>query len=160
MRGPDGAGPERAGTALRSCLAVGADRAIHLKADALERTDALGTARALAALLKTVPYDLVLFGRYAVGTDQNAVGVMVNTPATESMERPKLFAVSGMRENGRGEEGRWSTILSIVPIAFRSRSPARFRMCHRSSSDRQVTRTSDLRFHIPGASQVSEDGFC
>jgi len=71
------AGPERAATALRSCLAVGADRAIHLKADGLDRADALGTARALAALLKTVPHDLVLFGRYAVGTDQNAVGVMV-----------------------------------------------------------------------------------
>ena len=39
------AGPERAATALRSCLAVGADRAIHLKADGLDRTDALGTAR-------------------------------------------------------------------------------------------------------------------
>ena len=83
------AGPERAATALRSCLAVGADRAIHLKADALDRTDALGTARALAALLKTVPHDLVLFGRYAVGSDQNAVGVMV----AEMLGLPHVSAV-------------------------------------------------------------------
>jgi len=83
------AGPERAATALRSCLAVGADRAIHLKADAIDRTDALGTARALAALLKTVPHDLVIFGRYAVGSDQNAVGVMV----AEMLGLPHVSAV-------------------------------------------------------------------
>ena len=71
------AGPERVSTALRTCLAMGADRAIHLKEDALERTDALGVARALAALLETVPHDLIFFGKYAVGTDQGAVGAMV-----------------------------------------------------------------------------------
>lgn len=71
------AGPERAQTALRSCLALGADRAIHLKDDVLEKTDALGVARALAGLLKDLPRDLILFGKYAVGTDQGAVGPMV-----------------------------------------------------------------------------------
>ena len=71
------AGPERASSALRTCLAMGADRAIHIKDDAFERSDALAAAKALAALLKTVPHDLVLFGKYAVGTDQAAVGPMV-----------------------------------------------------------------------------------
>ena len=71
------AGPERAAGALRSCLALGADRAIHLKDDALEKTDPLGLSRALAALVRSIPHDLLLFGKYAVGTDQGAVGPMV-----------------------------------------------------------------------------------
>jgi len=71
------AGPERTSGALRTCLALGADRAIHLKDDLLESADPLFVARALAAVLKTVPCDLVLFGKYAVGTDHAAVGPMV-----------------------------------------------------------------------------------
>lgn len=71
------AGPERASTALRSALALGADRAVHLVEPALERSDSLGIARALAAVLKTIPSDLVFFGKYAVGTDCGAVGSMV-----------------------------------------------------------------------------------
>jgi len=71
------AGSDRARTALRTCLALGADRAIHLRDGALDRSDALGVARALASLVRTLPHDLVLFGKYGVGTDQNAVGVMV-----------------------------------------------------------------------------------
>ena len=83
------AGPERASTALRSCLALGADRAIHVVAPALERTDSLGIAKVLAALLKTVPSDLVLFGKYAVGTDCGAVGAMV----AEMLGRPHVSGI-------------------------------------------------------------------
>jgi electron transfer flavoprotein beta subunit len=83
------AGSDRVGTALRTCLALGADRAIHLKDGALDTTDALGTARALAALVRTLPHDLVLFGKYAVGTDQSAVGVMV----AEMLGLPHVSAI-------------------------------------------------------------------
>jgi len=71
------AGPERASGALRSCLALGADRAIHLVDATLDRTDSLGIARALTAVVKTLPCDLLLFGKYAVGTDRGSVGPMV-----------------------------------------------------------------------------------
>lgn len=71
------AGPERASGALRSCLALGADKAVHIKESALESGDPLTTARALAAYLRSVPADIILFGKYAVGTDQGAVGAMV-----------------------------------------------------------------------------------
>src|SRR5437667_8993698 len=45
-------GPERAKEALRSCLAMGADRAIHVNDPALATADTLATARALAAVIK------------------------------------------------------------------------------------------------------------
>src|SRR5437867_591487 len=55
------AGPERVSAALRSCLALGADRAVALADASLERSDSLGIAKALAALVRTLPHDLVLF---------------------------------------------------------------------------------------------------
>src|SRR6266853_147986 len=44
-------GPERGKEALRSCLAMGADRAVHLKDAVWDAADTLMTARALAELL-------------------------------------------------------------------------------------------------------------
>jgi len=70
-------GPERAATALRTCLAMGADRALHLDDPAFEGSDALGLARILAAAVKEIGADLVLTGQYAVGTDNRQTGVML-----------------------------------------------------------------------------------
>ena len=72
-----GAGPERVGQALRTCLAMGADRAVHIKDDAIERADSLTIARALATAIKAVPFDLILMGKYGVGTDNGQVGPML-----------------------------------------------------------------------------------
>ena len=83
------AGPERVSGALRNCLAVGADRAIHLKDDSLDRTDSLGVARALAAVVRSLPHDLVLFGKYAVGSDASTVGPMV----AEMLNLPHVSSV-------------------------------------------------------------------
>src|SRR5881394_3981329 len=45
-------GPERAKEALRSCLAMGADRAVHVNDPALEGADTLTAATVLAAVVK------------------------------------------------------------------------------------------------------------
>jgi electron transfer flavoprotein beta subunit len=71
------AGPERASTALRSCLALGVDRAVHLVEPSLDRSDALAAAKCLASVIRTLPHDLVLLGKYAVGTDRASVGPML-----------------------------------------------------------------------------------
>ncbi len=70
-------GPARASQALRTCLAVGADRAIHVKEDGADRLDPLTSARILAAVMKELGPDLILTGKYAVGTDNQATGVML-----------------------------------------------------------------------------------
>src|SRR5262245_57491287 len=67
-----GLGPDRVQAALRNGLAMGADSALHLKDAAFELTDTLGTARALAAAIKTLaPFDLVLLGQQGVGGDNS-----------------------------------------------------------------------------------------
>src|SRR5215472_12424805 len=45
-------GPERAATALRTCLATGADRAVHIKDDALQGAPPLAVARVIAAAIR------------------------------------------------------------------------------------------------------------
>jgi electron transfer flavoprotein beta subunit len=56
------AGPARVAQVIREALARGADRALHVEAEALGSSDAFGVADALAAALKDEPVDLVLTG--------------------------------------------------------------------------------------------------
>jgi electron transfer flavoprotein beta subunit len=70
-------GPDRVKEALRSCLAMGADRAIHLLDPAWQAADSLMTARALAAVIKQEAPGLALFGRQAIDDDMGSVGAQV-----------------------------------------------------------------------------------
>jgi electron transfer flavoprotein beta subunit len=69
-------GPERAGQALRECLARGATKAMHIKAENAGDADSLGVAKVLAAAIRSIPHDLVFFGKQGVGTDNALVGPM------------------------------------------------------------------------------------
>jgi electron transfer flavoprotein beta subunit len=70
------AGPERTKTGLRECLARGADDAIWIDTGSVKYLDALGTAKALAAVAKDGGYDFVWFGQKGVGYDESLVGPM------------------------------------------------------------------------------------
>jgi electron transfer flavoprotein beta subunit len=70
-------GPDRAKEALRSCLAMGADRAIHVNDPAFNDADTLTTAQALAAVITQEQPDLVLVGRQAIDDDMGAVGAQL-----------------------------------------------------------------------------------
>ena len=70
-------GPDRVKEALRSCLAMGCDRAIHLNDPAWAEADTLMTARALAAVIKQESPALVLCGRQAIDDDMGATGAQV-----------------------------------------------------------------------------------
>jgi electron transfer flavoprotein beta subunit len=69
-------GPERAKTGLRECLARGADDAIWVDSTGIPCLDALGTAKALAAVAKGGSYDFFWFGQKGVGYDESLVGPM------------------------------------------------------------------------------------
>jgi electron transfer flavoprotein beta subunit len=71
------AGPERAKEALRSCLAMGADRAIHVNDPGLEGADTLTGARVLAAVIAQEQPAVVLTGRQAIDDDMGAVGAQI-----------------------------------------------------------------------------------
>jgi electron transfer flavoprotein alpha/beta subunit len=63
-------GPPQAGDALRTCLALGADRCIHLSDRVFAVADTLGTSRTLAlAIQKEGGVDLVLCGRKTLDSE-------------------------------------------------------------------------------------------
>lgn len=76
-------GPDRVSQALRTALGMGADRAVHVKDEALAGSDALGIARVLAAVVKAESPELVLTG--LMSDDGNASAVP-----------PMLAALSGV----------------------------------------------------------------
>ena len=86
-----GFGPDRVQTALRECLARGATKALHIKGEVVE-ADSLGIAKVLAAAIKTLPHDLILFGKQGVGTDNSLVGPMV----AELLGYPQINVVTHM----------------------------------------------------------------
>jgi electron transfer flavoprotein beta subunit len=71
-------GPDRATDAIRKALSMGADKAVHLSDAALAGTDAVGTAKALAAVIgSSGGYDLVLAGNEASDGRSGATPAMV-----------------------------------------------------------------------------------
>lgn len=71
-------GPADATKEIRHCLAMGADRAVLVKDDLINR-DAFSTAAGLAAALKDIDHDVIFFGRQAVDHDNSQVGLIVAT---------------------------------------------------------------------------------
>jgi electron transfer flavoprotein beta subunit len=82
-------GPERAQQALREALARGATKALHVKGESSD-ADALGIAKVLAAAIKSVPHEIVFFGKQGVGTDNGLVGPMV----AELLDYPQVNVVT------------------------------------------------------------------
>jgi electron transfer flavoprotein alpha/beta subunit len=62
-------GPPQAEEALRECLALGADRAVHLSDRAFAVADTLGTSRTLAMAIAKEGADLVLCGRKTLDSE-------------------------------------------------------------------------------------------
>jgi electron transfer flavoprotein beta subunit len=71
------AGPERAAQTIREALAKGADRAIHIEADALVSLDTLGVAKLLAAAATPEKPDLVLTGLQSDDLGAGQTGVVM-----------------------------------------------------------------------------------
>jgi electron transfer flavoprotein beta subunit len=73
-----GIGPDRVSQALRNCLALGCDDAVHIMTSE-PVDDPLQQARLYAAALQERPYDLILTGKQSVDDDTQAQGPMLAT---------------------------------------------------------------------------------
>ncbi|MGZ3578258.1 MAG: electron transfer flavoprotein subunit beta/FixA family protein [Syntrophales bacterium] len=67
-------GPARALETIRTALAMGADKGIHINDPALEGADAYSIAAALAAAIKGIPHDIIFCGQRAIDDDAGQVG--------------------------------------------------------------------------------------
>ena len=124
-------GPDRAQSALRNGLAMGADSALHLKDAAFEGLDPLGTARVLAAGIKGLSADLVLTGQQGVGGDHSQVPGLL----AELLDLPqvtmavKIELGDGQARVEREVEGAhevWETSLPAVISAQKGLNEPRY----------------------------------
>jgi electron transfer flavoprotein beta subunit len=125
-------GPDRAQTALRNGLAMGADSALHLKDPLFDAADTLGTARALAAAIKTLaPFDLVLTGQQGVGGDNSQIPGLL----AELLDLPQVtVAVKIELQDGKatvereveGAHETWETALPAVISAQKGLNEPRY----------------------------------
>ena len=70
-------GPAKTLETIRTALAMGADKGVHVLDPAADGSDSLGTAKILAAALAGLEYDLVIAGQRAVDGDAYQVGAAV-----------------------------------------------------------------------------------
>lgn len=86
--------------ALKTCLAMGADKAVLLSDQAFEGGDGFATSVALAAALRRLPHDLVLCGKQAVDDDGAAVGIQV----AELLGLPHVSVVNKLELDPKGRK--------------------------------------------------------
>lgn len=118
-------GPPQARDALIHCLALGADRAIHLVDLAFAGSDTLATARALALALRRDGFDLVLCGRSSVDAETGQVGPevaeLLDVPQITSVRKLELDArrgrVKAERETDVGFESVECQLPALVSAA-------------------------------------------
>nr|CAD2182008.1 unnamed protein product [Meloidogyne enterolobii]CAD2202005.1 unnamed protein product [Meloidogyne enterolobii] len=72
-------GSQKAQETLRTALAKGADKAIHLEVDTAfeEKLEPIHVARAISKLAETDKYDMIILGKQAIDDDANQTGQMV-----------------------------------------------------------------------------------
>ena len=113
-------GPARAMESIRTALAMGADKGIHIDDASLNNGDAYTTAAALAAAIKTVPYDLIFCGQRAIDDDSGQVGSIL----AELLDLPQVTLVTKVEVAGssvkamRAIEGAQLVIESPLPCVL------------------------------------------
>ncbi len=83
-------GPARAMETIRTALAMGADKGVHICDPAFDSADAFVVANALAAVIKTLPHDIIFCGQRAIDDDSGQVGAML----AEALNLPQLTLVT------------------------------------------------------------------
>ena len=92
-------GPPQAEEALRYCLALGADRAVHLTDRAFAGADTLATARTLALACDQEGYDLILCGRHSTDAETGQVGPEI----AELLDIPQVTGVAALTLDTSGK---------------------------------------------------------
>ncbi len=89
-------GPARALESIRTALAMGADKGIHINDPAFDGADAYATATALAAAIKNIPYDIIFCGQRAIDDDSGQVGAIL----AELLNIPQVTVVTKIDVDG------------------------------------------------------------
>ena len=103
---------------LRTCLALGADRAVLIETD--EEAQPLGIARALLALLERENAELVIFGKQSIDGDNSQTGQMFAalTGMAQGTFASELSIADGKAQVVREIDGGLQTISINLPAVI------------------------------------------
>ncbi|KAI3429676.1 hypothetical protein D9Q98_005761 [Chlorella vulgaris] len=115
-------GPRQAADTLRTALAMGADRALHVHTDA--EVQPLAVAKLLAAVARQEQPQLVLLGKQAIDDDSNQTGQMLagllGWPQATFASRLELDAAAGTALVTREVDGGLETLRVTLPAVVTS----------------------------------------
>ncbi|KAL4855158.1 Electron transfer flavoprotein subunit beta [Chlorella vulgaris] len=115
-------GPRQAADTLRTALAMGADRALHVHTDA--EVQPLAVAKLLAAVARQEQPQLVLLGKQAIDDDSNQTGQMLagllGWPQATFASRLELDATAGTALVTREVDGGLETLRVTLPAVVTS----------------------------------------
>jgi len=113
-------GTQKAQETIRTALAMGADKGVLVTDPAADGSDSQGTARILAAVLKEIPYDLIIVGQRAVDEDNYQVGAavaeMLSIPQVSLVVKAELM--DGKIKCTRAIEGGSVVVEASLPALF------------------------------------------
>ena len=113
-------GPPQARDALVQCLAMGADRAVHLVDSAFAGSDTLATARAMSVALRREKFDLIICGRRSVDAETGQVGPQI----AEMLDMPQITGATSLELADSGESITVERLTDEGREVVRSRLPA------------------------------------
>ena len=115
-------GQQKAVESLRTGLAMGADRSIHLNDPAFEGADGFATAKALAEAIQKETFDLILCGKQAVDDDMAQVGPslaeFLNLPHVTLITKLEISPDKKKAKVEREVEGGKEVIEVSLPAVF------------------------------------------
>ena len=114
-----GLGPKRVTESIRTALAMGADKGVLISDDALEGSDSIATAKALAAVIKDLEYDMIFTGQRGVDDDMGVVGAalaeFLNIPHFSVIDKVEVAEDGKSVKVNRPIEGQILVIESNLP---------------------------------------------
>jgi electron transfer flavoprotein beta subunit len=113
-------GPEKASESVRKALSMGADKAVHLVDDALAGSDSLQTSYALAQVLQSIGFDLVVLGAESTDARMGAMAAMLAERlgvAQLSLASKVEIDGSHVRVNRQSEDGYW-VVEADLPVVI------------------------------------------
>jgi electron transfer flavoprotein beta subunit len=113
-------GPDRAVETIRKALSMGADKAVHLVDDALHGSCAIQTSYALAKVLDTLEYDLVILGSESTDARLSIMAPLL----AERLGKPQLSGARKVTVDGgnvrieRQTENGYDVVEAALPAVI------------------------------------------
>jgi electron transfer flavoprotein beta subunit len=115
-----GLGAKRVTEIIRTALAMGADKGILISDPALEGSDYLAVAKALAAVIRGLDYDLIFTGQRGVDDDNGLVGASL----AEFLGIPQLSVITKVEVGDDGKSVKVHRPVENQTLVVESSLPA------------------------------------